>query len=119
MEVLRYRSSAIPASSSGRGSTITCLYVSSPVGRASAQYSAAGGPPQRLGRGVLLSSLLGTRLKSASPASAAERRRAVGFVVTAGIFEKFTEKAIKAVMLAQTFASRMQSAEVGAQWGVT
>lgn len=40
-------------------------------------------------------------------------------VVTAGIFEKFTEKAIKAVMLAQTFASRMQSAEVGTQWVTT
>ena len=113
MDALRH-CSAVPASSSGRGSTITCLYVSSPVGRAFAQHSAAVGTPKRLGRGLLFSSLLGTRLKSAPPASAAERRKLTA-LISAGIFEKFTEKAIKAVMVAQTFASRMQSAEVGAQ----
>lgn len=32
--------------------------------------------------------------------------------VLAGIFEKFTEKAIKAVMRAQNFATRMHAKEV-------
>ncbi|CAK0784796.1 hypothetical protein CVIRNUC_008000 [Coccomyxa viridis] len=46
--------------------------------------------------------------------SAAGRKR--GLVVMAGIFEKFTEKAIKAVMLAQNFAQKMGASETSAEY---
>lgn len=36
----------------------------------------------------------------------------IKMVQVAGIFEKFTEKAIKAVMLAQNFAQKMGASEV-------
>ena len=73
----------------------------------------------------LSSSLLGTRLKVSSGsatallaqqrhASKSQRRQGRRPQQIVSIFEKFTEGAIKAVMMAQAFAVRMQAREVNA-----
>lgn len=82
--------------------------------RLSTGIEARGQFPTQLCARVRVGKVFTTPAQSLRLAGVRRRRRA-SVRVSAGIFERFTEKAIKAVMRAQNFAQRMSATEVSNQ----